>query len=503
MSDESKSLKRLQAELEQTRTELGKSHEEVTRLTGKVEKSQASAFEERQLAQAERSRLIALVDTSGTVAGQARKEAEEDRAQLRGEVAQFKSVVTDQLKQMTQQKLRSERFVETVPVGIAYLDNRLYYRWANPAFTRLMNRPPEEVIGHPLLEVFPQARDRLVDLLNEVFRTGKPDTTKEPVTISFTTEVKGGLKTANWDVLALPMVGEHEQIEGVLVAIEVTGRMERDRRQQAQIAALTRTGQRKNETLETASEKMRTGLKSISESARAMAASLDGLTEAQRRNIAMIQGADGQLTRIADDLLELARIEVGSYELQYEEADVSALVRENIGRLAEVASKANVQPVVKLSDEPLIVKADRRRLDRVLQTLLGNAIRSTTPGGRLAVTVTAGEQEATVEVADSGKGIDAKELGRMFDQFSELNLSKPDEFERAAKGLAISKTLIELHGGTLSAKSEKGKGSTFWFKLPLAKQVVKPESSPGLKVSMMETSQAEKAAEERARGKKC
>lgn len=496
MPDDDQPLERLQDEFAQTRQELEESRDEVARLKGQLEKSQTSAFEERQTAWSERLRLLGLMESRGTVAGQARQEVEADRAQLRNEVTRFKSLITGQLDQMRRHKLRSERFVETAPVGIAYLDKRLYYRWANPAFAGLMGRSPEEVIGHPLLEVFPQAQDRLVDRLQAVLATGKADPARKPVMIPITTQNAGGRATTNWDLLVLPMVGEKERIEGVLVAVEVTHRVAEERRQQEQIAALTRAGRTKGETLAAATGELRSGLASLSESAGSMGPAAEGLTEEQRRYIAKIRSAEGQLARIVDDLLELARIEAGSYELHYEEADVSALVRVNLERLAEEVARAKVHPEIRLSDEPLIVKADRRRLDRVLQALLGNAIRSTMPGGRMTVAVTAGDQEATVTIVDSGKGIDAKELGKVFDQFSQLNLNEPEEFERAAAGLAISKTLIELHGGIISAMSEQGKGSTFSFKLPLAKQEVKSESSMGLRVSMLETAKAERASED-------
>src|SRR2546422_7316456 len=122
-----------------------------------------------------------------------------------------------------------------------------------------------------------------------------------------------------------------------------------------------------------------------------------------------------------------------------------------------------------------MVTADRGRLRQVLLTLLSNAIKFTTDGGRITLSAQVAGDLVRVAVSDSGIGIAPDDQQKLFQEFVQLDGSPSRRYEGTGLGLALSKRLVELHGGTLGVESELGKGSTFWFTLPQA--ALRPESA--------------------------
>jgi signal transduction histidine kinase len=118
----------------------------------------------------------------------------------------------------------------------------------------------------------------------------------------------------------------------------------------------------------------------------------------------------------------------------------------------------------------LRVLADRGRVRQVLLNLLSNAIKFTPDGGRITVVAAAanGGTAARVAVTDSGIGIAPEDQAKLFHEFVQLDASASRKYEGTGLGLALSRRLIELHGGAIGVESETGKGSTFWFTLPQA-----------------------------------
>jgi signal transduction histidine kinase len=115
----------------------------------------------------------------------------------------------------------------------------------------------------------------------------------------------------------------------------------------------------------------------------------------------------------------------------------------------------------------LRIMADRQRVRQVLLNLLSNAIKFTTDGGRIALEAapTNGGAAVRVAVTDNGIGIAPDDQAKLFQEFVQLDASASRKYEGTGLGLALSRRLIELHGGTIGVESEMGKGSTFWFTL--------------------------------------
>ncbi len=171
-----------------------------------------------------------------------------------------------------------------------------------------------------------------------------------------------------------------------------------------------------------------------------------------------------RLAQMVDELGELSHIETGQVTLDRGAVDLGALARRAAERLESQAGRAGLTLTVDAPDEPVIAHGDERRLEQVLVNLVHNAIKFTPPGGAISVSCTQGDGSVVVAVEDSGIGIPAGDLERIFERFYKVDRSRSSQ--GTGLGLAIARHIIELHGGRIWAESMEGRGATFSFTLP-------------------------------------
>jgi signal transduction histidine kinase len=176
------------------------------------------------------------------------------------------------------------------------------------------------------------------------------------------------------------------------------------------------------------------------------------------------QDAD-RLLAIVNDLLDMTSIEQGHLRLDLEPVAPADLVAEAIERFRGTAQDAGValEPAVAFALPPAL--ADRERIGHVFDNLIGNAIRHTARNGTVRVTADADGHHARFAISDTGEGIPAEHLPRLFERFFRVPGSR---YQGAGLGLAISRDIVEAHGGNIAVESEPGHGTTFTFRLPRA-----------------------------------
>jgi len=189
--------------------------------------------------------------------------------------------------------------------------------------------------------------------------------------------------------------------------------------------------------------------------------------EARRRAASIARNATLE-SRLVEDLLDLARVERGKVALDRRPTDLREVVQEALQTSgAELAAKGVRLEVDFGPEGPQLLAADPLRLRQALWNLLGNALKFTPPGGTVRVSSRRDGDEWTVEVADTGIGIEASRLPRVFAPFEQGSAEITRLYGRLGVGLAISKAMVEAHGGTLSAASDgPGHGATFTVRLP-------------------------------------
>ncbi len=246
--------------------------------------------------------------------------------------------------------------------------------------------------------------------------------------------------------------------------MNVTERVEAERRRSTE-AALVEADRHKDEFIATLSHELRSPLAPIRNALSLLR--LTGRPDAKTTQVYAIM--DRQLThlvRLVDDLLELSRVRRGQFELRREPVELGTVLQNAIETSAPVIADAGHQLVVEpLPQEPLWVHGDRVRLAQIFSNLLDNAARFTERGGRITVRVGASDGQAEVRVRDTGSGISPQVAGRLFDMFV-----KSDRSSGLGIGLALSRRLTEMHGGSIEARSEADgahRGSEFTIRLPL------------------------------------
>ena len=215
---------------------------------------------------------------------------------------------------------------------------------------------------------------------------------------------------------------------------------------------------RRRELLADLAHELRTPLSVIRGNTEGM---LDGLYPMDRAHLDPVLDETKVMARLLDDLRTLSTAEAGALRLHREQVDPAALADDAAGAFRAQADAAGVRLEVRLAQALPLVDVDPFRINEVLANLLSNALRHTPSGGSVTVSVDADDRGVAFIVADSGSGISPDALPHVFDRFA-----KGEGSPGAGLGLAIAKSLVEAHGGELTAESEPGKGTTMRFTLP-------------------------------------
>jgi PAS domain S-box-containing protein len=175
------------------------------------------------------------------------------------------------------------------------------------------------------------------------------------------------------------------------------------------------------------------------------------------------------LTRLVDDLLDVSRIAHGKLLLKRQRLDYREVVRHSVEAARPLAEAKRQRLAMELPGRPLELEGDDTRLAQALQNLLNNATRYTDPGGSIGVTVGVEGAMVVTRVTDTGCGIAPEAIDGIFELFFQAHAARSPNDSGLGIGLRLARTLVELHGGALTAASEGvGKGSTFTMRLPLA-----------------------------------
>ena len=228
----------------------------------------------------------------------------------------------------------------------------------------------------------------------------------------------------------------------------------------------------KTEFLARMSHELRTPLNSLIGFADVLLMGLDGeLTERMIEDLQLIRSSGYHLRDIIGDILDMSKIEAGRLELSFETFDVRRVAAELIATAGPLAEQKGLTVRLEVAGDVGLLTADRTRLRQVLWNIIGNAIKFTDHGS-VIVSIDNDQDEMLFCVADTGIGIDAEDLPRIFDRFSQIGAGQRESISGTGLGLSICKSLVELHGGRIWAESEVGQGSVFRFAIPMRLEAV-------------------------------
>ncbi len=324
----------------------------------------------------------------------------------------------------------------------------------NPASERVFGYTAAEAVGKPIDIIIPPDRLEEEHRILERVRRGEPIEHYETVRRA---------KDGHMFDISLTMSPVKDASGRIIGASKIARDITDQKRMEEERAGAER---RKNEFLAILAHELRNPLGPVRNAAHYLM--LKGPTDPRlRRPIEIIDRQVAQMARLVDDLLDVSRISRGVLELRRQRVALAEIVEASVDACREAIQAQGHNLRVSVPMEPVELEADRQRLVQVLTNLISNATKYTPPGGEIELTAAASARLLEVAVKDNGIGIPPARLTEIFDLFTQVDRS----FEQQGGlgiGLTLVRQLVELHGGTITARSEGiGHGSEFALKLPV------------------------------------
>lgn len=342
---------------------------------------------------------------------------------------------------------------EQVPAGIVYMDPAGRILAVNPTFERHVTRPAEALVGQTFADAFPGGGTSLEAVFEEVRRLGRP-ISRQNWFLFF----EGAGETATfWDYTVCPTHAPDGTVSGLLLLVtDVTDRVsEQQRVREAAEDRVLRAEQLSTlGTLASAiGHELRNPLGIIRNAARSLARRAEE-PERVRRLAATMEAEVQRAMKIITDLLDYARVRAP----RRHPVGIPGLVEETLYRVG-VPEAIRVER--SLSPDLPLVLLDGQQMAQVLENLIRNAVEAMPEGGFIRVEGRASEGWLDLRVSDNGPGIPPADLGRIFEPLFTTKTTG------TGIGLAISRRLVEAHGGTLTARTTPGEGASFTIRVPL------------------------------------
>jgi two-component system CheB/CheR fusion protein len=224
----------------------------------------------------------------------------------------------------------------------------------------------------------------------------------------------------------------------------------------------------RNVLLATIAHELRNPLQPMAMAAALLAQPSDGPLHEQALKI--IDRQIGFMNRLVEDLIDMTRMTEGLMRIVHHRVALQPLLREALDACRHAAQEKRIDLVEALPPVPLIVEVDAGRMHQVLTNLLGNAIKFTPEGGRVALFATADHTHFTIKVQDTGQGIGADLQPRIFDMFTQARAGDTGRGQGLGIGLALVREIVSLHQGSVEVRSEgAGQGSEFFVRMPLVR----------------------------------
>ena len=365
--------------------------------------------------------------------------------------------------------VREHILLNAAPLGMYLVDADLRIRDINPQARPVFGDIPD-LIGRDLAEVLTDGRgrehaDQVVGLFRHTLETGEPYATRERMIAPFG---DGEPRYYEWQINRIPLPDGRFGVVCYFrdISDHVRARM-----------ALETADRQKNEFLAMLAHELRNPLAPIRNAGEILSRTLPSESPGHAM-VAMVKRQVSQLTRLVDDLLDVSRITQGRVELQCRPLELSSVVSQAIETAEPLFQARQHEVSIVSSYRALHVNGDMARLVQCVVNILTNAAKYTDTGGKIRVETRAEDTDAVITVADSGAGISAELLPRVFDLFVQGERTLDRSLGGLGIGLSVAKRLIEMHGGRLTAASPGlGQGATFEIRLPRLERPLRGERS--------------------------
>lgn len=389
---------------------------------------------------------------------------------LRTRLRQYQ--VRDLLGEVQRNESRVRRILEQTAVGLAELDLDGRFTLVNEQFCAMVRRSAPELLNLPISDIVHP--DDIAESISrrEMLKNGHA---------SRSVIEKRYLRPDRSVVWVQDHLSVIRDPQGKLWGIALASADITDRKTAEELAGRARdeavaASRAKDDFLAALSHELRTPLNPVLLLASEGAGNLDYPEEA-RRDFETIERNVSLESRLFDDLLDLTRIAKGKLSIESQDLPLHTSLRDALAIVHDDVQQRGLNLRLDLAPESPFIRGDPVRLQQVFWNVLKNAAKFTPKDGTITVATRCENRRGVVTISDTGIGMTSEELQRIFDAFAQGDHASghAHRFGGLGLGLAISKTLIELHGGTIAARSEgRGRGSSFRIELPLANPSPKP-----------------------------
>ncbi len=343
-------------------------------------------------------------------------------------------------REMQQDRLAT--LIENIGSGVLLIDSQGYITLFNKSYKQIFKIESHEFLYRLYYEVIPYKE--VIRLIEDIFMTEK--TVKKQFILPMKFERR------HFEVYGAPIIGTNDEWKGIVLVFH-------------DITEIKKLEQMRKDFVANVSHELKTPITSIKGFSETL---LDGAMEDKEtleHFLTIILKESDRLQSLIQDLLDLSKIEQQGFLINFQKLDLINLLEETSLIFERKAEKKGIKFKVHPYPLPVIIEGDTLRLKQIFINLISNAIAYTPSRGEVGVFVREEEETVCVEVKDTGMGIQADELPRIFERFYRVDKARSRNSGGTGLGLAIVKHLLEAHKGDISVKSTPGKGTSFFVKL--------------------------------------
>lgn len=386
---------------------------------------------------------VAIELTKGNYRARTYEDQEDETGMLSKSINVLARNLQEMVKSQEMQQDRLGALIENMGSGLILIDSRGYINLVNRPYKEVFNVNPSEYLYKLYYEVI--EHKGITEVVEEIFMTEQK--VKKQLIIPVNIERR------YFEVYGVPIIGTNDEWKGILLVFH-------------DITELKKLEQMRKDFVANVSHELKTPITSIKGFSETL---LDGAMEnKQTLNdfLNIILKESDRLQSLIQELLDLSKIEKQGFSLSIQQLDLADVLEDVVAIMKGKAAEKEIALKYKREDKPVYIEGDVHRLKQVFINIISNAISYTPNQGVVYISSADSDRTVLTEIRDTGIGIEAGEIPRIFERFYRVDKARSRNSGGTGLGLAIVKHLVEAHKGTISVKSEVGKGTAFIIELP-------------------------------------
>ncbi|MFE4520753.1 two-component system histidine kinase PnpS [Cytobacillus firmus] len=386
---------------------------------------------------------VAIELTKGNYRARTYEDQEDETGMLSKSINVLARNLQEMVKSQEMQQDRLGALIENMGSGLILIDSRGYINLMNRPYKEVFNVNPSEYLYKLYYEVI--EHKGITEMVEEIFMTEQK--VKKQLIIPVNIERR------YFEVYGVPIIGTNDEWKGILLVFH-------------DITELKKLEQMRKDFVANVSHELKTPITSIKGFSETLLHGAMEDKQALNDFLSIILKESDRLQSLIQDLLDLSKIEKQGFSLSIQQLDLTDVLEDVMAIMKGKAAEKEIVFKYQRDEKPVYIQGDIHRLKQVFINIISNAISYTPNQGVIYISAAKTGSTVLTEIRDTGIGIEASEIPRIFERFYRVDKARSRNSGGTGLGLAIVKHLVEAHKGTISVKSEVGKGTSFIIELP-------------------------------------